>query len=212
MTLEEYFSQTEKAVKQLFEALGFYLDLLKDIRPPIFESASVDEVVRAEERDEWYRKTLKLYKASVAKQREYFGYTVSKATISGSILQIAFMGIKLLSLNSTIPVGCGDIVGAGGGTVRFCIGRPIRGVPIGLVVYAGRNQYNHMDEGAYFPVTTKVFDRLYTGQTEEGENYIDPAFDLSDRDLSYSLSDNVLAVIGWKDHNSYITDMKAMLR
>lgn len=210
MTPQEYFSQTEQAVTQLFDSLRFYLDLLKEIDPPMF-STSANGIAGAQEWDEWYKKNQKSIEAAMERQRKYLGYVISKATICGSILQIAFMGIKMFSLNKTVPPECAEILSGQPEAVKFCVGRLIRGLPLGLIIYAGRNQYNHMDEGKYHRLTEQIFDRLATLKTNAGKEVKDPAFDLTNPNLSYELAANILAIIRWENYDKYLTDMKNML-
>jgi hypothetical protein len=71
-------------------------------------------------------------------------------------------------------------------------------------IYAGRNQFNHMDEVTFNKYTTYVFDRLAVFDPKK--NIIDPAFQLSQPKI-VNYASNIVAILGWKDYESYIIDM-----
>jgi len=140
---------------------------------------------------------------------------IAREVIAGSILQIAYVAIERFAVcgeksrnavhfeteinrlilenpNSrwkkkipfTLPEG-------------FCVGRDIGDLPLGVVVYAGRNQYNHFGDDRLSVLNEVVFNHLHN-LWPSPENGI--SFDLYDgkRPLSYS----VLAALGWTDSNS----------
>lgn len=75
---------------------------------------------------------------------KYFDLKFSEATFAGAPLQVAAMGIRYFSRNTSIPASCASVVPARvKAAVPFCIGRELHGLPIGLIIYDARNQYNH---------------------------------------------------------------------
>lgn len=78
--------------------------------------------------------------------------------------------------------------------VKFCIGRDLDHLPLGMVVYAGRNQYNHFYEGGRLNVENEiVFNHLHQLHPDPTTGI---SFDLRPNQLfSYS----VLAALGWID-------------
>lgn len=193
----------------MFENLNFYLDLLSKVDVPIFISSYSDKAEHDEARNNWIKQNRHRMMAFLEKEKEYFGYSISKGAICGSILQIAFMGILQFSTNTAIPDEWKRSLKEGNRAVRFCIGRKVREVPMGLIIYAGRNQYNHMDEKKYHKTTTCVFSKLSSiGPENDGE---DPAFDL-DRPEIANYSSNMLAILGWDSYENYILDMFDLLK
>ena len=209
MTAQQYLEQTERAAKQLFEVLQYYQQILKDAaRGPRFISSTLDDDERGKEFQRWHKQNKSKIQAAFKKQRKYFGQTISEGAICGSIIQIAFMGIRLLSKQKVLPDICKNILlKSNDPRVAFCIGREIKGVPAGLIIYAARNQYNHMDEKNN-DVTRAVFDKIATYGT--GGEYKDPAFDLENVVLE-NYSSNIVSLLDWKNHNTYLEDMKTMI-
>lgn len=200
----KYFSDTEHATISMFENLNFYLDLLSKIDHPIFISNRSNKKENDEELNKWIKQNRDKILVSLEKGKEYFGYSISKSTICGSILQIAFMGILQFSTNTTVPNKWKAILKEGNKAVRFCIGRKVREVPIGLIIYAGRNQYNHMDEKKYYKTTTCVFNSLSNINLKN--DIKDPAFDLDQPKIT-NYSSNILAILGWNNYENYVIDM-----
>jgi hypothetical protein len=143
MNATGYLSQTEHAVKQLFAALDVYRSILEaDPRPAFIYSGDPDDT---DARDlalrAWYNENNAAIQESLQRQREYVGLTFSNAMLCGAVLQISAMGITTYSTNSDIPKSCADYVKPGTHASRFCVGRHVKDVPLGLVVLAARNQY-----------------------------------------------------------------------
>lgn len=118
------------------------------------------------------------------------------------------MGIKSFSKNSRIHPSFNDVISTGTIAQKFCVGKEIKGVPIGLIIYAARNQYNHMDEEQYNKQTTSVFDEL--ARYEMTDNIKHPAFDLKNPDI-INYSHNVLALLSWNKYESYLSDMQKLI-
>tara|TARA_B100000446_G_C10364817_1_gene274465 strand:+ start:95 stop:514 length:420 start_codon:yes stop_codon:yes gene_type:complete len=135
--------------------------------------------------------------------------------VSGSILHIACKAIELFSNPSELEEkylyllsDCGNSLIKQTG--KFGMGREIRGVPLGLVILAGRNQYNHIEAGAKLnPLNKNVFEALGKGH-DYGQDILDPAFDLDNAGL-VSYSSNIRGVLGWNSYESYRADMKELL-
>jgi len=78
--------------------------------------------------------------------------------------------------------------------LQFCVGRDIGHLPLGMIVYAGRNQYNHFYEDKRLSVVNElVFNHLHA-MNPNPKNGL--SFDLKPgRLFSYS----ILAALGWVD-------------
>lgn len=207
MTYEQYLNRTEYAVKQLFDSLSHYQDLISESISPIItaEELDLEQGFESEELSQSFNdffdknpEIKKQQELSRSKFREYMNKNPAHAIICGSILQVAHMGISKFS---NYKGQC--VVPVKNKSCKFCIGRLIKGVPIGLVIYAGRNQYNHWDESPH-ELTKGVFNILATSNNTT--DYKDPAFniDLANIDV---YSHNILSLLGWNSYNDYKNDM-----
>jgi len=206
----KYIKETEHALRQLFDGVAYYRHLLQEIKHPMFitDAPIGDKDTHKAEFSRWYKENKHDIQNTHKKSREYFGLSFSNATLCGSILQIASMGIELFSLNDEIPDTCKPIVKPGQKAVKYCVGRIVRGLPLGIVIYAARNQYNHWDEPNPHQITQKVFDTLALGHGYGSVR--DPAFDLSNPILKI-YSHNVLGLLEWKSYDLYLNDMKTFI-
>lgn len=159
---------------------------------------------------------------------QYSSVDVAREVIAGSILQIAFVGIKeygasqgksplvnefeeqINKLVSTSPEARCKSFSL---PASFCIGRELGHLPIGIVIYAARNQYNHFYEDRLSVVNEVIF------------NYLNLLWPSLPNDLSFNLYDgkrfyaySVLAALGWTDthkglgYTAYAADMANLLR
>ncbi len=212
----EYIAKTESAVKKIFEGIASYLSILKKDPVPVY----LGDVAYAEDGTElalgqtpdfqnWVVEKEILIQQSINTQREFIAESFALAVLCGSLLQIAAMGIQWFSTNSEVPADLPQDLHSliKPPIQKFCVGRTVYGVPIGLIIYAGRNQYNHMDEEKLNPLNQKIFELLATRNNRI--SYKDPAFDLSNDSLS-NLSSNVTGLLNWKDYGAYYTDMASM--
>lgn len=139
-----------------------------------------------------------------------FELKFSEAMFAGGILQIASMAIRIYSKNVTIPPSCQGIVPPKkDGALPFCIGRERYGLPIGLIIYAARNQYNHWDEGKPNTVTENVFDHL--SRAFHNNPLLDLAFSLSNPTINVYAHEMLINCLGWISYDYYSDDMRSML-
>ena len=208
---EEYLKQTESAVVKFFEGIDSYFKVLKKSSSIIYFGDAEDN----DARQNWQYKNKGLIKSSLKSQREFSAESFALAIMCGSLLQIAAMGIKLFSKNENIsediPENVRSLIKPKSNPVKFCTGRLVGKLPIGLIIYAGRNQYNHMDEDEFRGLNKAIFNQLaeiYDDDTKEF--FKDPAFDLENK-LLINLSSNITALLGWKNYESYYSDMKSLI-
>ena len=162
------------------------------------------------------------------RREEFEANDVAREIIAGSILQIAYTGIKehsspwpkspealafekgMNDINAELPT---PRVKSFLLPEEWCVGRSIGNLPLGIVVYAGRNQYNHTDEKRLSTLNGVVFDHLHVLEPRPGNGL---SFDLSDGKTHRSYS--VLWALGWTDTASgvgypkYLKDMSHALR
>ena len=147
MSAETYLDDTEPAVRHLFKGL----DLYDNIRPPSIMQY-VDDTGEV-------KMSKKEADDLVQASQESIAVEFSRATLAGAILQVAYVGLKEFSINHTISPQCQAFgVEPGGKATKFCIGWTVHDIPVGLLIYSGRNQYNHWEDGwCLHKVPKKVF-------------------------------------------------------
>lgn len=198
----KYLQETEHAVHQLFDGIAYYRRLLEETSPPVFVANKEDWNNAF---DEWCEENKEAIEKSYKMSREYLGLSFSNATLCGSVLQIACMGISLFSNNKVVPDSCKSFVNKKH-SVRYCIGREVRGIPIGIVIYAARNQFNHWDDPKPRRITQAVFDTLALAYG----SVRDPAFDLSNPNLNI-YSHNIIGLLEWHSYDDYRMDMQKLI-
>jgi hypothetical protein len=205
---EKYLKKTESAVVKLFEGIDSYLKIPKVI---IYTGDAEDK----DAWQYWLNKNRASIQSSLKSQKEFFAESFALATMCGSLLQIAAMGIQLFSENKNIleelPANIGSLITPK--NVKFCIGRVVSKLPIGLIIYAGRNQYNHMDldASAFNKLNKAIFNHLAENYDDDTKEFFkDLAFDLENR-LLINFSSNITALLGWRNYESYYSDMKSLI-
>jgi len=214
----EYLNQTEHAVEGMFNSIKHYSDLMRMSFPPV-------KVIRHSGEEGEFDRKYQAWRAAPEIQQEfeiaeyardeYHASLFSQHVISGSILQIACKYIELHSKNTEclenftyLFEGCS--VSKKRNLLKFLVGRTVRNVPVGLIIYAGRNQYNHLDEQNGFrnPVNANVFSAL--GKNHEYGDFIDPPFDLNNKNI-ISYSSNILSILDWDTYSKYKADMNSLI-
>lgn len=203
-----YIARTESAVRKLFEGIESYTELLRPIHGTTFVSGQIDKVKVQAEYDVWAKKSAAGLAASMAAQRAYAEEAFAMATLCGAVLQVAAKAIECYSTNQSVSASVQPIVGKSRSALPFCIGREVRGVPSGLVIFAGRNQHIHFNEPKLKPVNVAVFERLAIVPREP--HLKDPALDLASRFLG-SYASNITFILGWRSYDAYVEDISSML-
>ena len=207
----EYLHRTASAVRKLFEGIDSYLGALKQAVPPIFVSSGANRAQADAEFEGWKNRHDAEIKAALQAQRDYFAQSFALATLCGSVLQVAAKAVENFSRNDTVPPDWSALIKPEHKATRYCIGKPVRGVPLGLVLLAGRNQHMHFGDEPLREPNIAIFRRLATYHTTiEEPGYRDPAFDLDNKTL-ISFAHNITALIGWRGYESYETDMRELL-
>ena len=146
-------------------------------------------------------------------QKNYTSVDIAREVISGSIIQIAYIATKLYAklnekphcairfeaeINRLIKENKSTKAKPISFPEKFCVGREIGGLPIGLIIFAARNQYNHIDADRLKGVNEVVFNHMHCLWPNPPNGM---SFDLCDNNFYYSYS--VLAALGWTDdHNT----------
>ncbi len=209
-----YLAETESAVEGLFDILRTYS---RSKQRAIVEIVNCSGKPMAECRP--------LLAAADA-------HRVAREVIAGSILQVAFHAIKRYSITTEKPVSVIEFERQINHLVKnpplgktprprkafvfpveFCGGRQIGGMPVGLIIYAGRNQYSHAHEARLWPDTELVFTYLHMLHPDPPN---DLSFNIYDGWGYYAYS--VICALGWVDtvregasHERYKRDMHWLL-
>ena len=199
MSLHPYLADTEPAVQHMFLGLsGYYSERLPSILQ-YRDEAGVIRMTKVENEE-----FLNAYKA-------HFALEIARAALAGSILQIAYSALKQYPSGATVnPQFLNLGVKRVNPQPAFCVGRLVRNIPIGLLIYAGRIQYNHWEEGEPInPVARQVFRELAVAYKD------DPGFDLGyvlDYPAPRPVSHHIVRLeLGWRTYDAYLQDMSQLL-
>jgi hypothetical protein len=203
----EYLRRTESATRKLFEGIGSYVAVLARAPHPVFSGSVTDDADQRAALERWLSDHEEQVRLSLKAQREFSAESFALATLCGCVLQIAAMGIQWFSKNPTVPPDFADVVMPSSKAAAFCIGRRLRTVPIGLIIYAGRNQFAHLDDDVLREPNVTVFERLATQHGYTRDTPVrDPAFDLKNERL-INFSSNITALLDWRSYDDYAKDM-----
>ena len=194
-----YLIETEPAVKHLFSGLSKYDSVYY---PSITDYTDSTGRVNMSKKEAEF-----VVKAS----ENYLFYDFSRAILAGSILQVAFKYIELFSKNMRIPESCLEIGVNKNKTVKYCIGREIHNLPLGLYIYAGRNQYNHWEGGEELHTVTKnIFLQLQKTYYDDTMN--DLIYFLGHPNIRPFAHFLIRFEFKWSNYEDYLTDMKVLLK
>jgi len=208
----EYLDKTRSAAAKLFEGIDTYLALLHQ-HSTTFVTSYTNQEHLERQYAAWYATNRSSIQAALEAQKQYLGESFAQATLCGSILQLAAKAIECYSKNTEIPEDWRFLIKPEAKPVPFCTGRLIRGVPLGLVIYAGRNQHIHFEDENLREPNVEVFRRLAMNHSYgkgSTEPVIDPAFYLGTESIN-SFANNITALIGWRSVDAYETDMRKLL-
>lgn len=206
---EEYLEKTKSAVTKILEGIDSYLKILSEPQP-VYEGDYGDTLNERPAYTNWMAANKPAIQSSFKAQRKFSAESFALATLCGSLLQIAYMGIQWFSENKEnsedLPEALCLLITPKNKLAKFCIGRRVRKVPIGLVIYAGRNQFNHMDGEKLSKLNTTIFDLLASNYAEDK----DPAFNLKNKRLT-NFSHNIIGLLGWENYEVYYLDMHSLI-
>ena len=184
-TLEEYLQKTETAAQTLFEAIDKYIKIINSFPP---HAVGISE--------EWREA-----------ENQFLYESFAMATLCGAVLQLAYMAIKQYSNNGSVPERFSALIKTHPPAKKFCIGREIQSVPIGLIIYAGRNQAMHYDDNNLKEINRSIFENLCKRTSRRGKEYRDPAYDLRNG-ITVNFAGNISYLLGWRSYDAYLDDMR----
>ncbi len=140
-------------------------------------------------------------------QKLFHGERFARATLCGAVLELACKGIELYSTNVEVSSSVAQVVGDSKVGAKFALGREVKGVPLGLVIYAARNQHVHYNDERLGAVSRKVFDQM-----AEHDHIGRKSRELDlEHHKNESLANNVIFLLGWFDLEQYEVDMQNLL-
>lgn len=200
----DYFEQTSHVVKHLYLGITSCQQWWEEAKA--FWAPGSAEPPQTEEE----RADLDVF---LTKGGEYFGRKFSEGLFCGAILQVAASGIVRFSKNSDLPASCRDLfkdIEPREKKLKFCIGKERFGVPEGLIIYAGRNQYAHWEEEELRDkLNVRIFDKL--NSAFQNNVFMDLAFDLSNPTIHIYADLILLGVLQWRTYGAYVKGMKELL-
>lgn len=207
-TAAEYLDKTESAVRILFDGIDAYFVVLRN-EPSGVRSHSHGEDP-SHEYVQWAAENPEKLQAAFEAQRRFVAESFALATLCGGVLQIAAKAIECYSKVDDVPENC-QYFFSQPATRPFCIGRRVHGVPIGLVIYAGRNQATHFNEKKLSELNELIFRRLSDGNPSILDKGLrDSSFDLLNPNLT-NFASNITTLLGWQSFHEYDEDMRALL-
>lgn len=205
----DYLRQTESAVRLLFSGVDSYLRLLRTATGITFVTSEPYGPMQDAEFAAWQTQNAQRLTTAREAEQQFLAESFALDTLCGSILQVADKALELYSSNQTIPSGLPSTLKPY--HAKYCVGRAIRTLPLGLIVYVARNQHAHFNEEALREPGKSVFHQLATAHGYgHGQKIVDPAFDLNNLNL-LSFASNVTSLIGWRSYDTYLLDMRSML-
>ena len=205
----DYITKTESAVRKLFDEIDTYLQVLRASPVPIFVTSTPLGTEFDAEFEAWAAKHKAQNDAAAEARRHFLAESFALDTLCGALLQVAEKALECYSTNTSIPSSLTAVVKQG--KAKFCVGRLVRGVPLGLVVYAARNQHTHFNDGSLHEPSATVFERLTTAHEHAATSpFRDQAFDLNNPGI-ISYAANVTALLGWRDYHTYCADLRTTL-
>lgn len=201
MAINTYLDAVDSAVIRLLEARKDYHELISllftESLPPIFcynSNNSRDVIDR--DRGVWENKpAIKQQIDSSSQAREALtNEQFALSIIDGSLLQIACKGIELYSTNDVPCVYFSDFSSK---INKHAVGELVRDIPAGLIIYAGRNHYNHLEDGGDLHKPTKKIVNKLIENTHLHKPRI--PFNFHDnKSLPINLATNFVELLGWK--------------
>lgn len=199
-TAEEYFKDTEHAVRHFYAGLDSCWAVYEDAKRHMVD-VPMNQPLTPEQHDK--------LEAYLEGARKYFNLKFSEAMFAGGICQVAYMAIKMFSKNDSIPASCLKTVPSKHRAVQFCIGEEKHGIPKGLLIYAARNQYSHWDDDEPHEVTKKVFEALELAFIDN--MLYDLGFSLSNPTINVYAEGVLLVALGWRSYDVYLAEMRSLL-
>ena len=197
MSVKKFLKETEPAVKHMFAALEHY----NGLNPPRKEYFKKNGCAQAR------KEVIKFMGRNITAM----GLDMAKATLCGAIVQVAYTAIKQYSKNGAIPLSSSKLdIPIDNEKAGFYVGREVHGIPLGLLIFAAREQYSNWEQGTPSnPVAKGVFEHLRS--TRKRDIWQDLLYELDwpvKRPAAHYIIQKELK---WLSYEDYISDMSQAL-
>ena len=145
--------------------------------------------------------------------RRGYEQDLSLSIHDGGILQLAATAIFIFSKNDVIPSDCEDLlegIKIPTGVRNFPIGKREKGIPEGLLIYVGRNQYAHWEDTKLHPISERVFEVL-NAWYNENSTMDDLAFSRGSTQKKIFADNFLFKELNWKNYGDYVIGMRRLL-
>lgn len=144
----DYLQRTSSAVQHLFAGIESYIALLRPTTNLTFVSGEPHASEREAQFQRWRDANAVAIEHARKAQTQFVAESFALSTLCGAVLQVTEKALELYSTNTTIPsdLPTGISTELKPNRAKYCVGRRVRGIPLGLIVYAGRNQHAHHEE------------------------------------------------------------------
>ncbi|MFS0755125.1 hypothetical protein ABC383_10565 [Noviherbaspirillum sp. 1P10PC] len=209
----DYFLRTENTVRMLLAENETCKTKVRLIQENIMVNSALSEsLVSSKSFIDWWVKNKNEKDVTFEAHKRYSLEAFASSLLAGTVLQIAARAIELYSENTTVPNEWGKIVRRSFPIPKFFIGRTVHTVPVGLVIYSGRDQYLKTYSGRVIEaINQEVFARLANfSRRLEFQNFVERSSGFYSMHAEY-LASNVLDILCWNSYDQYIEDMQQAL-
>lgn len=209
--VSDYFSRTENTVRMLLEENQACQAKVKLAKETVIRSDTTSVPIPQRDFGNWWMENKNDKTAILKAQQSYSIEAFVGGLLAGSVLSIAARAIDNYSHNTTIPDNWEEIFRKESLPTEFFVGRTIHTVPLGLIIYAGWNQYiNHIGRETR-AISQEVFLRVAThSKLFEFQAFAAREYEFVNLHSEYFAS-HVLDVLCWNDYDQYIKDMQQTL-
>ena len=195
----------------LIGGINSYIEPIKKARIPFFTTWTTDPRERDKEYEAWRKENESMIHASLDAQEKYCDEAFAMSNLAGALLQLAAMCIQKYSEQESPPDIFKGVIKPKSIPAKFNIGRLVKDIPMGLIIYAGRNQFNHHNEDDLREPSLSIFETMceFKSPYLKGQSFRDPAFDLNN-ELIDNYAHNITALLEWERYEKYEEDMLSL--
>ena len=197
MSIKKFLKETEPAVKHMFAALDHY----NDLNPPRKEYFKKNGCAQAR------KEVIKFMGRNITAM----GLDMAKPILCGAIVQVAYSAINQFSKNGEIPDSFDRFeFPKDNEKAKFYIGREVHGLPLGLLIFAAREQYSNWEQGSPLNPTAKsVFEHLRSARKRD--IWQDLLYELDWPVKRPAVHYIIQKELKWLSYDDYISDMSQAL-
>lgn len=208
----DYFLRTENTVRVFLKEYQACKAKVRLIQELIIQGDPAPDLkTRKITFGEWWIKNKNDRDIILKAHQKYSTEAFACGLLAGSVLKIAARAIEHYSGNTAILEEWEKILDKKFLPSKFFIGRTIHTVPLGLLIYAGWNQYIDPISREIRVINQQIFRQVAThSKLFEFESFADLDFNFINLHSEYFAS-NVIDVLCWNDYDHYIGDMQQAL-